>query len=458
MKFKKILRKQLIYSFKNSIDQKFKKKMLISDSLRSKFSREYIEGITTSHVQLNYGFKNPKLSLDSLLISFLENLEKFSNTSCYQKDLTGYLTSSNIIDFLTALHSIILNEEFINFRSNALYSFAHALKSIRDMNLLFSCGFFTKDIIEFYSQILFECDKETELFSLSIINSILFDNFEDSQSLLLEYELPILLLEEESEFISPLFVPFSKAATPENMNCLYQNGFIEAFLKKLLNNVSSKGNSIETASNAMESTIILLQNQNDDQENDFDFLQSELVLNLYSDDDRCIVLALKLMIMLDLPPLGCFDILCTFLMSRRMEITIETINLIVKFSSILDQEEQNELKDAFLNMLSDQPFKIEYQCVMALLSSSFFSILNIDEKKYILETLIIYLSDDELHEESLKGIIILFQDESEENSKLIEIILREITIFEDLSWSENKNVVKFAEQILSLVEESSDNM
>ena len=285
---------------------------------------------------------------------------------------------------------------------------------------------------------------------MSIINSILFNNFEDSQAILLENELPNFLMESDPDLISPLFVPFAKAATPNKMECLYQNGFIDAFIERLLNLVSSKR--IETSSNAMESIVYLLQNKEDIQIDNLDFLQTELIHNIYSEDERCIEMALKLMVMLNLPPIGHLNMIYTFIGCRWIEISIEAINLLKHFSSILDQEEQNESKFLLLNMLSEQPFRIEYYSVMALLSSPFLSLLNIEEKKYVLESLIIYLNDEDLSEESLKGILILFQDKKEDNLILLEIILQEFRLFEDLSWSENENTVKYANQILSMIE------
>lgn len=428
------------------------KKMLISNSLGCKLSREIIKSIAQSNVQLNLRYnKNQNQTVDSLLINLLENLQDACTAECYQKDLTSYLKTSKQDDFLTALHSIILNPQYIELRCHALYSFSHALKIIDDLNLITDSNFFTKEVINFYSQLLFDCDISTELFSLSIINSILFDNFNDSKTLLLENELPSFLIESDSDLISPLFVAFSKSATHDQMECLYENGFINVFFKKLLNLVSSK--SIETSSNAMESIVLLLQNKDCMQIDDLSFLQSELIHNIYSEDERCIEMALKLMVMLDLPPIDHFGMIYTFVGCRWTVISLEAIKLIRHFSSSFDQEDQNESKALLLNMISEQPFKIEYECLTTLLSSFFLSLLNIEEKKHVLKSLIMYLSDEELSEQSLKGILTLFGEEQADNMVLVEIIFQEFRLIENLLWSENENTAKYANQILSMIEQ-----
>ncbi|KAK8842624.1 hypothetical protein M9Y10_025483 [Tritrichomonas musculus] len=424
--------------------------MLISNSRKPKISRNLLKEIAASQVHINYKLSTKQsLSLDALSINFIENLQKSCITDGYQKNLNKFLDIASTNDFLSVLHSIISNQQLIYIRSQALYSLHHAMKC--NSCLIVNSNFFTTEVIDFYSRLLFDCDQVTELFSLSIINSILFKFFEDSKILLFKYDLPSLLINSDPDSVSPLFVSFSSEAMPDKMSLLFENGFIDHYIQKLLNLISSK--SIETSSNAMESLILLLQNNPGIKLNNLDFLQNEFIHNLYSEDERCIELTLKLMVIVNLPPIGHINMIYLFVECHWTKISVEAIKLIQYFSPIFSQEDLVESKNVFLRALSRQPFKVEYLSLMTLLSTPFLSLLNLDEKKYLLDSLIIYSNDEDLCEQCLKSIL-MFHEQQDQNVKkmLVDIITQEYQLFEKLSWSENENVAKLAQQILIIEE------
>lgn len=419
--------------------------IMLARAIDPLFSRHYFEEMIGSRVNLMVELAKPATqSIESLLSSFMEILANPETNRCYGKDLMKLLNFSTENDFLTALHFIITNPALISFRSEALNSLSKTIQNFDESQIESVRQFFENAETEtIYPFLLFTTTNFSELKSLSIINSILFDNFENIQTILLENNFTDFLLISKPEQVSPLFVSFSKFITP-NMRFLSENNYLEIFLNKLFSGISA--HNIELTSDSIESLLYLVDKGVTFEIPNIEYVATQLVYILHSEDEKCIFLALKLMISFDLPPVGDFSIIYTFIKSTNIKLSVESIKFMQHFHSLFLENEKAKM--TLLNVLEFNSYRISFQSAMTLILLN----LNVNEKTLLLRKLLIFLDLGSDQESLMEELAILLSNATGEERKVLDqILIDDLHILENLSWCDNEKISELAAKIVLLI-------
>ncbi|OHT01338.1 hypothetical protein TRFO_07567 [Tritrichomonas foetus] len=413
--------------------------MLISssDDFSSSLLKEFAK--STTILQCRYSKNQNNLVLDPILYQIIEILDSqtFLQRDVYK--IQKVFPSNNQVDLLRILHSLINNPN-LNIRGNAVLTLSVIMKK-EGIDFSDAFGPNESEVAEFYANYLFNC-ADFEMLPLSIINSIIYDKYENIRNKLIQLGLPVLLLETECDLISPLLVSFCR-----NLPIMPEE-FLHQFILRLVSLVSSS--KIATCSDVMESILILIEKGIPISLNDPKAFEKEIMINLYTEDVRCITLAIKLLIKFNIFPVNHLGMLLTFVESHVTKLGVVSIQCFRHFSNlIIASPFFEETKNTLMCSLDNQSFRVVFECLLTLSNFP----LSADEKVHFLETLIVFLNDNEIQEICLTLILKLLQNSDQSDQIYLKnTIHQEMELIEDLIWSEEQNVAQTAQEIFTLIE------
>jgi hypothetical protein len=288
---------------------------------------------------------------------------------------------------------------------------------------------FGEDIVMFYIEKLWD---GSDIGPIASILAVFYSRSQLARELIQSNCVPdFVFSHEEIEIFSPLWDAFAGSVTGEETSWFAQR--IIALLDS---------NLVRVQVHVLHAFVRLLENGLNP-----DFLTCKLNLIqsfLYSEIVEVMSSALRLLILLNCPPVKHLEMILTLLSSGESKLCFKAINILKKFAPVfVENGARDKVVGALMDSIREGSFRVARKSLSAVLIYPLSAIEKVTVGGYLLE-----YSCDEV---CLSLFLELISDSSDERQKLVAVIGEHESSLEDIVFGDDMRMGELAERILTFL-------